>query len=271
MGKFMFLLCEYGKFRELLYASCVARKIADKIKMLGHEVILIERPSPQNANDAIAKYKPDVVWWVGHGSENSTTLEYVQLWIQAPNVNTKILDGTIACAESCLTGVYLGKYVTEKEKCRAYLGFREEFWFMWCNDPQYYNCACQGKNPWGVREELWAKMVECMHEACLYFVYGLAQGMTAKDAANYSAQRFAYWITYFTNVEPKDEEEAAVIWATIWTLMIDVSAMVLHGDLNATVPVTPVTFNLAMSIPILMVALGLVTSYVGYKKGKKVV
>ena len=91
MAKFLFLLCEYGRYQELKYASCVARRIADEIRRLGHQVILVERPSPSDANEAIKRHKPDVVWWVGHGNVDVTTLERLRVWIKAPNYNTDVL------------------------------------------------------------------------------------------------------------------------------------------------------------------------------------
>jgi len=267
MAKFMFLETEYGRYRELLYASCVAKRIADEVRKLGHEVIEVQRPSPSDANDAIRREKPDVVWWVGHGNANTTTLERVQVWIKAPDYNTDILNGMGACALSCLTGRYLGKYVTEERDCKAYLGYRDLFYFMWCADPWRYNCACQGRNPWEVRPELWKKMVECMHEANLYWVLGLAKGMTAKEAYDFSIQRFNYWINYFENVKPKDKNEASVIRTVLWVLTHDRDCQVLYGDPNWKVPVpTPVPYVTMGGIALGLLALSAIATYT-HEKG----
>jgi len=263
--KFLFLLTEHGRYSELKYASCVARRIAEQIKAMGHEVIMIERPSPQDANDAVKRYKPDVIWWVGHGNPTTTTLENVRVWIKAPDYNTDILSDTIACALSCLTGRYLGKYVVESKGCMAYLGYTEEFWFPWCNDPKYFNCACSGENPYGVREELWEKIVECAHEANLYFVLGLAKGMNVEQATKYSLRRFDYWISYFESVRPKDDEERSVIKTVIWILKSNKDATVLYEKKPA--PVRAPELKMAVGIPMALVALGSLVSYLGARGG----
>ena len=231
MAKILFLETEYGRYRELWYASCVAKKIAAKCRELGHDVIEISKPLPSDANRVIEKEKPAVCWWTGHGNETTTTLENVKVWIST-TFNTEILNDVGACALSCLTGRQLGKFLTTEKKCPAYLGYSNLFWFMWCGDPKYYNCACMGKNTWGVREELWRKIVECMHESNLYYVLGLAEGKNAGEADEYSKTRFAYWIEYLEDIDPENATEAAVIKTVIWVLNNDKNVQVLHGDPN---------------------------------------
>lgn len=262
MAKFLFLLTVHGRWDELKYASCVARRIAEQVRSLGHEVILVNEPTPQMANEAIRRYRPNVVWWVGHGNVNITTLEHIQVWIESPSFNTDILDGTIACALSCLTGVELGKYVTHVKKCIAYLGYTKEFWFLWCVDPRFYNCACSGRNPWNIRPELWEKMVTCMHEANLYFVLGLAKGMNTKDATDYSINRFKYWINYFRNVKPENRNEYAALKTTIWILGHNMSATILWGRKDVTVPGGR-AFNKMEALPLAIIAIGSLVSYIG--------
>jgi len=237
MAKILFLETEYGKksnterYRDLWYASCVAKEIAAKCKELGHNIIEVSKPSPDDANKTIKKEKPDACWWVGHGNETTTTLEKVEVWIST-TYNTEILNDVGACALSCLTGKQLGNFLTTEKKCPAYLGYSSFFWLMWCNDSKYYNCACMGTNPLGVREELWRKMVTCMHESTLYYVLGLAEGKNAGEANEYSKTRFAYWIKYLEDIEPKNDTEAGVIETTIWCLNNDLKVQVLHGDPN---------------------------------------
>ena len=267
--KFMFLLCEKGKYRELSYSSCVAEKIAEKVRMLGHDVILVRRPTPEVANEAIKNYKPDVVWWVGHGDIDKTTLENIELWIST-DYNVQILDNVIACALSCFTGKYLGRYLVENYNCLAYLGYTTEFWFIWCNEAKYDNCACTGKNPFGIDEDLWYKLVICNHEANLYFVLGLAKRMSVRRAKEYSLERFKFWIDYFENVEPKDKEENAVIRTCIWCLNNNMKATVLYSKIPELPEAPKVDEIKMMSVPMLFLALGSLFSYFACKGGEKV-
>ena len=226
---------------ELWYASCVAKELAQVVRRLGHEVIEVEAPSPAAANTAIAQYKPHVVWWVGHGSQNATTLERVELWIRAaPDYNVDILNDTVACAESCLTGAYLGPYLVTARTCRAYLGYRDKYYLPTC--PDDYPCQCRGDNPYGVRPELWGVIVRSTHDATFHFVIGLAKGMNVAEAFYYSIDRFNYWIDYLNRVVPRDSSEAAVIRTAIWILSNNKSVQVLRAkDLNIEIPVPVAT------------------------------
>ena len=45
MGRFLFLLTEYGRWRELWYASCVAFEHLEDVRRLGHDVVAVRRPT----------------------------------------------------------------------------------------------------------------------------------------------------------------------------------------------------------------------------------
>jgi len=228
--RFLFLETMNGvKGCELWYASCVAKRIAKEISRLGHIVLEIERPTAQDAVKAIREFNPDVVWWVGHGNKGVTTLERLSVFISSskcPNnkgdVNLDILSGRIANALSCLTASCLGAVVTEYG-AKAYYGYEKEFWFMWCGCPTQYGCACGAYNPWKpeVRDEILKIIMECMHEANLYFTLGIAQGMTPEEAFWYSIDRFNYWINVLEKIEPISDREAALIASAIRLLEID--------------------------------------------------
>lgn len=280
MSRFLFLESDVGECRELLYASCVAKEIASAVRRLGHEVVEVEKPSPSDANAAIMAENPDVVWWVGHGNTEATTLEDVELWIRKPDLNTEILNGRTACALSCSTGP-LGRYLTETKKCNAYMGYNDLFYFAWCESKcgMYYNCACQGTNPWGVREEVWVELVKSMHEATLHFVLGLAQGKNAGDAYRLSMDRFLYWIQRFEAVEPESGAEASVIAMTVWSLQHDMSCQVLHGEPRWGAPLPPRRKMLPLLAgiaaggaagyltgnPVIGLGIGTATAYITYK------
>jgi hypothetical protein len=241
MGRFLLLEGNVGYTRfpdgtgELWYASCVARELANQIRAMGHEVVEVVSPTPEMANTAISQYRPNAVWWVGHGSTDTTTLENVAVWIKAPSYNVDILNNTIACAESCLTGAYLGKFLVEQRGCLSYLGYSREYYFLWCGPRM--PCQCRGDNPWNVRPELWELMVRSMHDATFHFMIGLARGMNVKQAFNLSLSRFDYWINYFASVTPRDDSEAAVIRTAMWVLQWDKSVQVLYAKSEGiTVP-----------------------------------
>ena len=245
--KFLFLLTKHGRFDELTYASCVARKFAEEIKKK-HTVIMVEDPDPKTANLVIKRYRPDVVWWVGHGNPNTTTLKDVAVWIQAPEYNTDILNGVIACAMSCLTARVLGKYVTKNKKCKYYVGYNDVIWFNWCNDEKYFNCACSGRNPYQIRQELWKNIIECVFDANLYFVKGLSDGKSVEDAYKMCYDRYNYWIDYFDNVETEGEHEFAIVRVTVWSLKHDRDALRLLGGDVVSAGVNVKTYRKTITI-----------------------
>jgi len=219
--KFLFLETFNGSNGcELYYASCVAKKIAQMVKELGHEVIEVDRPSPADANNAIKTHRPDIVWWVGHGNADSTTLEKVQYWITTTK-NQSILDGTIADALSCITARNLGKLLTKSYGCKYYLGYYSEFWFVWCQCPNTTGCACGEHTPSGVRKKVAEYAFSCMHEANLYFILGLAKGFTPEQAHWYSLERFEQWIKFWKSFEPQNNKENSLIASVLQVLKID--------------------------------------------------
>ncbi len=236
--KILFLECIHGKYNELKYSSCVAHRIAQELKQEGHQVIEVVKPTPEVANMAIKKYRPDIVWWVGHGNQHIATLENVSLWIDAPDYNTGILRGTKACAMACLTGVYLGMYEVKKAGCLAYLGYRDYVYFPWCG--KNYDCACTGENPYGVNKDLWLDMVECVPESNLYFVKGLAKGLDPKKAADYSVERFKYWLDYFEKYKATDRVTLALLHLICWIIVHDIKATVIYYIKSGTAPSKPV-------------------------------
>jgi len=264
LARFLLLESSVGNFSypdgtgELWYASCVARELANQIRSLGHEVIEVVSPSPESANAAIGMYRPAVVWWVGHGGSDATTLEYMRLWIKAPDYNVDILNGTIACAESCSTGAYLGKFLVQNRGCRAYLGYSQEYTFMWCGPD--YPCQCRGDNPYGVRPEVWSAIIRATHDATFHFVIGLAMGMNVRQAFDLSLQRFDYWINHLYSVTPASGSEAAVIRAAIWALASNKDIQVLYAkDVGAIVvsgaPTLPLLSSAALGALTYLVSL----------------
>ena len=107
-------------------------------------------------------------------------------------------------------------------------------------------------------------MVESMHEANLYFILGLAKGMTAEEAMKYSIKRFDYWIKYFENVKPKNANEASIIRTVIWCLENDKGGTVLHGRKDYRVPRK---VSMALAAPLVLLAIGSAFSYISAKRG----
>jgi len=271
--RFLFLECEEGRGYDLLYASCWARKIASEIRNLGHEVIEIKRPLPEDATDAIRRYKPDVVWFVGHGWCCLTTLEKMKLWISTPRdyccffgycykgcterINEDILAGTVTNALSCLTGQYLGEYLTKECGCVAYMGYDQPFFFIRVSG-QDEECACaQGdcRVP-GVRKEVLRKCLVCMMDGNLQFCMGLAQGMTVKEAFDYSLRKFDEWISDLESIAPATDGEKSLIRLAICVLKWDKKVQVIHGKLSHRLRVVarhPMQFAIGMmGLPIML-------------------
>jgi len=224
--KILFLESVSGRYDELKYATCVAKKYASELRKKGHEVIEIERPSPKQANEAIKKYKPDVVWWVGHGSKDRATLEKIKLWISTTH-NLQILKDTIAVAHACFTGLQLGPKAV-KTGATAYLGYTKELWFQWCNDPEYYNCACSGKNPYGIRPEVWKKILISSHVGTLTFIKSLAEGKDLKTAFDDSIKAFEKYEDELKKIKPSNQSEASIIRVQLWALDNNKGAQVLY-------------------------------------------
>jgi len=234
--KFLFLCCRVGRQCELEYASCVARQAAKEIERMGHEVKVIDSPSPAQANYAIRRFRPDVVWWVGHGNPSVTTLEHVRVWIADARecgggwgtVNLGVLSGKTACALSCLTASCLGRMLTGRHGCRYYLGYRREFFFLWCGCTRVWGCSCGRYNPYAnIRSDVLRMCVTCMHDANIEFVRALARGMSPKDANSASIAKFRYWIVRLEKIKPKSGAEAAMINMAVRCLMWDASVQAL--------------------------------------------
>ena len=231
------MACRVGRACELEYASCVARDIiAPKIAEGGHEVRVVNSPTPEDANRHIAEFKPDVVWWVGHGSQGATSLERVKIWIsdkQCPHnygdKNKEVLKGKIANALSCHTAACLGLRQTEGG-VRYWLGYKKPFWFIWCYCPQTWGCACGRYNPNPkVRDEVNRQVMICMHDANLFFCVGLAKGFTPEQAHGYSLMRFDKWIEHFEQFEPQTPEEASIVAMAVRVLKMDRPVQVLES------------------------------------------
>ena len=273
MAKFLFLECEEGRGYDLLYGSCWAWKIASEIRNLGHEVIEVKRPLPEDATDAIRRYKPDVVWFVGHGWCCLTTLEKVKLWISTPKdyclvfghrmrgcserMNEDVLAGTVTNALSCLTGQYLGEYLTKERGCIAYMGYYEPFYFIRVRG-QDKECACEQGDcrvP-GVRKEVLRKCLVCMMDANLQFCMGLAQGMTVNEAYEHSLRKFDEWISDLESIEPATDREKFFIKLAITVLHVDKKHQVVHGKLSHRLRVVarhPMQFAIGMmGLPIML-------------------
>lgn len=224
--RLLFLESIHGVYEELKYASCVAHKFAEEIRKEGHEVIEVRDPTPEEGNEAIKKYNPDIVWWVGHGSPTKATLSRLKIWITT-TYNLRQIVNRIAVAHACYTGLKLGKVAISK-RTKAYLGYTKELWFQWCNDPEYYNCACSGKNPYGVNPELWKKILESSHVGSLTFVKELAEGKNYKTAFNDSIKAFDKYEEEFKSIKPSNPGEAAILKVQIWALENNKSAQVLY-------------------------------------------
>jgi len=214
--KILFLESEHGRYSELKYASCVARMYADKLRRKGHRVYEISRPTPDEANAKIRELNPDVIWFVGHGDPDRATLENIQLWVRSTN-DLWQFRGKIVVAHSCLTGIELGKAAVAKGAV-AYFGYTDEMWFVWCDESKYPNCACSKENPYGVRPEVWMKLVTYPHYPPLEFLMAVAEGRDFKEAFDYSLAVTDKLVAELQSIQPSSQQEASMIKVTEWAL-----------------------------------------------------
>jgi len=254
MATFLFLLTQEGYVDELAFGSCVAEYVAEEVANLGHNVITITSPTPDDANTTISQYNPQVVWWIGHGWCCLTTLEKIVVWISTPkdecwlygeraegcveSLSEDVLNGRVACAVSCLTGQYLAPHLTTKRECISYLGYEEFFFFNY-----YPNCKC-GCSIEGMRDEVVVAAMVCTHESNLFFILGLAQGMNVGEAYNYSLSRFDEWLEWWRGFEPVNEVEAAIARLTRLLLIMDRETQIVYGNLEYSIEVPPIPIKI---------------------------
>ena len=273
--KILFLESEHGRYTELKYASCVARMYADKLRKKGHQVYEISRPTPDEANAKIREINPDIIWFVGHGDPDRATLENVQLWVKSTDDLWQFRGKTVV-AHSCLTGIELGKVAVAKGAV-AYFGYTDEMWFVWCDESKYPNCACMKENPYGVRPEVWIKLVTYPHYPPLEFLMAVAEGKDFKEAFDHSIAVTSKLVAELQSIQPISQQEASMIKVTEWAMEGNMEDQVLYkrvveagagevkeveaGSLSKALAVT-----LILSLPVM----GLVLAGGGENAGKNV-
>ena len=228
--RILFLESIHGRHNELKYASCVAKEYAEELRRKGHEVKEVLMPTPEKANKIIKEFNPDIIWFVGHGYSDRATLEKLQLWIK-DDMPLDQLKGRIVVAHSCLTGIKLGKVAVQKG-AKAYFGFTSEMYFHWCGPD--FDCACVGKNNYGVRPIIWVELVKDVHRPPLEFLKAVAEGKTPKEAFEHSLKVAEDLIRKVENIEPASSAEASVLKITEWILKSNRTNQVLYvGRLTA--------------------------------------
>jgi len=223
--KILMLESEHGRYMELKYASCVAKEYAKDFKKKA-TVIEVERPAPVEADAKIRRYNPDIIWFVGHGYVDRATLENVKLWV-TKDMPLDQFKGRIVVAHSCLTGVELGKVAVQKGAL-AYYGYKKEMWFLWCDETKYRNCSCDTWNEYGVRPEVWLKLVKYPHRPTLEFIKALLDGMTLEEAFTYSLKVSDDMINELENIEPASRVEASMIKVCEWAIKSNQVNQVLY-------------------------------------------
>ena len=271
--RILFLESEHGRYNELKYASCVAKMYADELRKKGHQVYEISRPTPDEANAKIRELNPDVIWFVGHGDPDRATLENIQLWVRSIN-DLWQFRGKIVVAHSCLTGIELGKAAVAKGAV-AYFGYTDEMWFVWCDESKYPNCACSKENPYGVRPEVWMKLVTYPHYPPLEFLTAVAEGRDFKEAFDYSLAVTDKLVAELQSIQPSSQQEASMIKVTEWALEGNRDDQVLYrrtvemGEVE-TEKAGSLSKALAMTIILSLPAVGLMIVGGGGNAGKNI-
>ncbi len=249
------LECEHGVSEELKYASCVARMYAKLFRSMGHEVIEVRRPSASEATVAVLVYKPDIIWVVGHGTDEVQTVENLSEWVSVKK-NLDLYVNRVIVAHSCFTAKKLGEEAV-KRGAKAYFGFLDVFYYPWCVDTENYNCACEGRNPWGVSEALWYRLVTGVQEVPLKFLEGYLKYNDFGKAMEYMrsyAEEFVEWALRYPARSPVEE---SVIRTAVWCVDHDVdNAVLLTPEERIMTQLSvglPVSFLLVVAIILLLV------------------
>lgn len=91
--------------------------------------LLRERANRNELVSVIKKTKPDLICLNGHGDSQSVTGQDNDVLVSA-SINAYVLKDTITYALSCRSAKTLG-LVAVKNGARAYIGYREDFVFMY--------------------------------------------------------------------------------------------------------------------------------------------
>lgn len=112
------------------YISSWAEEIINFAKKKGVEVIdlIRDKANKKELESRIKKLLPNLIFFNGHGSEDSITGHDNEVLIKAEE-NHDLLEGKITYALSCDSGKVLGPKVTSN-KTAAYIGYADEFIFV---------------------------------------------------------------------------------------------------------------------------------------------
>lgn len=215
---------------DLEYSSCVAKEIAPALRDLGHEVIEILKPTPDDAINAIETHNPDVIWHCGHGQVCITTLEDTERWMthKSGSYSACTVDQYLQYAPnrffsmlSCLAGSELGPQLINKG-ATAFMGYYESFWFLLCEDAP---CPC-GR---GLSDSEEIRGIKCPAQCDLEWLHALAKGKTVKEAYDSSQTKFQSEIEYW---EGSSHDMAADI---LYCLRLDKVRQVSLGNEGAKI------------------------------------
>ena len=195
---------------ELRYASCVAKK-----RNYGYH---IRDPYPEVAITAIRQFRPNIIWFVGHGAPSFTTLRDEKLFISTSTPEDVIRDlfsGTVVVAVSCYTARELGFYVAKY--AHAYFGAMDAYYFIINDDAG----PCAQNSVEGVRQEVMYNALVCAFEPTLTLVDALNAGYDVDTAYRVCMNKYDEFISYFENLKPQTDAERSLRDLALYVLNID--------------------------------------------------
>ena len=200
---------------ELQYGSCLAKR-----REYG---IHVRDPYPETAVSAIGQYSPDVIWWIGHGSPEVTTLRDKRVFVSTrtpEDVIKRLFGGRVVVAVSCYTARELGPYVAKY--AFAYFGARDAYYFIITPAG-----PCPQTTVSGVRYEVLYNASVCAFEPTLVLVDALHGGYHPVDAYKVCREKFEEYMQYFNSLTPVSDYEKSLKNLALYILHIDYNIWVM--------------------------------------------
>ena len=196
------------------YISAWAEPVVQSAKSKGHHVLDLqeERANRQEVESMLKKQTPEVVFFNGHGSEDTLTGHNGEVILRTGE-NEHLLSEKIIYALSCRSAKILGAS-SVKKGARAYIGYIEDFIFMYSSEkrtrPRVDRTA--------------ALFLEPSNQVPLSLIKGNSASRAYRSAKNAYARGIQKLLTSRTS-----KEDTATIRYLFW----DMKNLVCQGDGSA--------------------------------------
>lgn len=173
------------------YGSTVLQGIVQNNRQASQNIVEIkgDQATVENVKSQMQLLSPSTFSGIGHGDENTFTVQNLAIFLQTPNTNLALFQGVVCDLNSCLTAVNLGPALINAGAI-AYVGYNQEFWFS-IADPA-------GST----------RVVQSPFLAHFAFVAALLQGKSTGDARAAQIAAYDAEISYWTTGAGKDDPNA---------------------------------------------------------------